>query len=76
MDAKKIMVAEKALEELSRLQAESESIRSWEAWDSRSWRCAFKIASLNCAGLRSHIDDVNVDDKLLKGDCLLFQETS
>ena len=36
----------------------------------------FKIATLNCAGLRSHIDDIKGDDKLLRGDLLLFQETS
>ena len=75
MDAKKLMFAEKALDELTRLKAEAESIRRWEAWDSSS-NATFKIASLNCAGLRSHIEDINGDDKLLKGDCLLFQETS
>ena len=75
MDAKKIMIAEKALEELNRIKAESESIRRWEAWDSCS-NATFKIATLNCAGLRSHFEDINCDDKLLKGDCLLFQETS
>merc|ERR1711911_347224 len=75
MNAKKIMFAEKALEELTRLQDESESMRRWEAWDSVK-NTSFKIASLNCAGLKSHIDAINGDDKLLKGDCLLFQETS
>ena len=75
LDAKKLMFAEKALEELTRLQAEARSIRKWEAWDA-SKTGLFKIGSLNCAGLRSHIDDINGDDKLLKGDCLLFQETS
>ena len=75
MDAKKLMFAEKALEELNRLKAEAETIQKWEAWDLCS-EATFKIASLNCAGLRSHIEDINGDDKLLKGDCLLFQETS
>ena len=75
MDAKKLMFAEKALKELNRLNAEAESIRKWEALDLCS-EAIFKIASLNCAGLRSHIEDINGDDKLLKGDCLLFQETS
>ena len=50
-------------------------MRRWEAWDTVK-NTSFKIASLNCAGLKSHIDDINGDDKLLKGDCLLFQETS
>ena len=75
LDAKKLMFAEKALDELTRLQGEAESIRRCEAWDSSS-EVTFKIASLNCAGLKSHIDDITGDDKLLKGDCLLFQETS
>ena len=75
LDAKKLMFAEKALDELTRLQDEAESIRRCEAWDSSS-EVTFKIASLNCAGLKSHIDDITGDDKLLKGDCLLFQETS
>ena len=60
---------------LTRLQGEAESIRRCEAWDSSS-EVTFKIASLNCAGLKSHIDDITGGDKLLKGDCLLFQETS
>ena len=48
------------MNELTRLQGEAESLRRSEAWISSS-EATFKIASLN---------------KLLMGDCLLFQETS
>ena len=48
IDEKKLMFAEKALDELNRLQAEAESMRRWEAWDSNS-NAIFKIATLNCA---------------------------
>ena len=67
-------MSEKAFNELQRLEKISfnRNPRTWNK--NQEW--VLKIASLNCAGLRSHIDDINGDDKLLKGDCLLFQETS
>ena len=35
-----------------------------------------KIASLNCAGLKAHYEDIKADGNLLNADIILFQETS
>ena len=35
-----------------------------------------KIASLNCAGLRPHFEDIKTDEKILKADIIHFVETS
>ena len=37
---------------------------------------SIKILAMNCAGLKSHFDDVRHDHKLKKSDAMLLLETS
>ena len=70
----KIKVSFKAIEELQRLEDTSlnRNPRPWIKLQEN----VLKIASLNCAGLKSHIEDIRADRKLLMADIILLQETS
>ena len=69
----KLMMSAKALTELERLETVSLN-RNPDIWMSKTG--VLKIASVNCAGLQAHIEDIKIDNKLLKADVLLLQETS
>ena len=64
----------KALEELKRLEEISIN-RNPDPWDNLETK-GLKIASLNCMGLLAHKEDLNNDQKLLKGSVLHLHETS
>ena len=70
----KIKTSSKALEELQRLERTSinRNPRPWIKLQEN----VVKIASLNCAGLKAHIEDIRVDRRLLMADIILVQETS
>ena len=70
----KIKASNKALEELHRLERTSLN-RNPRLWI-KLQENVIKIASLNCAGLKAHIDDIQVDRTLLMADIILVQETS
>ena len=71
---RKFMMSEKAFNELQRLEKISfnRNPRTWNK--NQEW--VLKIASLNCAGLKAHLEDIKMDFKLLLADILLLQETS
>ena len=69
----KLMMSAKALTELERLESVSLN-RNPGIWMAKTG--VIRIASLNCAGLKAHIEDIKVDRKLLKADIILLQETS
>ena len=71
---RKIRVSNKALNELQRL--ENISINRNLTVCMKNQRNVLKIATLNCAGLEAHIEDIRVDEKLLIADIILLQETS
>ena len=70
----KIRANNDALTELKRLDDNSIN-RNPTVWNQVNHK-GIRIASLNCAGLATHILDVNSDDKLKKADIILLQETS
>ena len=70
----KIRVSKKALNELQRLERISIN-RNPRIW-MKDQGNVLKIATLNCAGLEAHIEDIKVDQKLLMADIILLQETS
>ena len=72
-EEKKLMMSAKALEELQRLESLSLN-RNQGVWMMPSGN--LKIASVNCAGLKAHIEDIRVDRRLLNADIVLLQETS
>ena len=69
-----IMVSNTAKEELKRLEDTSfnKNPTPWHREDKDS----IKIATLNCAGLVAHIEDIREDNKLLQGDMIHLLETS
>ena len=71
---RKIRANHDALTELKRLDDKSIN-RNPTVWNKTEHQ-GVRIASLNVAGLASHILDVNSDDKIKKADVLLLQETS
>ena len=73
-DPKKIRVSQDALKELTRLKMISynENPGIWREENTR----IIKVAMLNCAGLKSHIQDIRNDDFLLKANVLQLVETS
>ena len=73
-DPKKIYPSQKALIELERMNKRSlnENPNSWN----KAEESTIKIASLNCAGLQVHFEDMKTDDKLLKADIVHLVETS
>ena len=70
----KLKSSNAALEELRRLDAISfnKNPSPWHEEDPDSIR----VASLNCAGLLTHLEDIRRDEKLLRANVLHFQETS
>ena len=74
LNEKKIRVNNKALTEVKRLDTNSIN-RNPPIWNQMDHE-GLRIASLNCAGLASHIIDINSDHKLKNADILLLQETS
>ena len=73
-DPKKIYPSRKALVELERMNKVSWN-ENHEPW-SKDNDDSIKIASLNCAGLRAHYEDIKADDKLHKADVIFLVETS
>ena len=73
-DNKYLKVSETGMKELNRLNDISFN-RNPTAWHSNS-PTMVHIASLNCAGLNAHYDDIVLDQKLLRADVLHLDETS
>ena len=73
-DPKKIRVSPDALKELSRLKMISYNLNPSIWRDGKNNR--FKVAMLNCAGLKAHITDIRRDDFLLNATVLQLVETS
>ena len=73
-DVKKIKLFPHALRELKRLRSISfnENLTPWFKKNQDS----LKVCTLNCAGLKSHIEDIKSDKFLLEADVLQFIETS
>ena len=72
-DPRKIHTDREALAEMERLQNQSwnENPGPWMIPDRKS----LKIASVNCAGLQSHLRYIQNDDRLLRADVIHLQET-
>ena len=70
----KIMMSNEALNELHRLE-EISCNRNPRMWMNEQ-QGVFRIATMNCAGLSAHFEDIKADERLLKADILLLQETS
>ena len=66
----KIMMSSDALDELQRLEDISWN-RNPRIW-MKEQHVVFKIASMNCAGLKAHFKDIQADERLLKADVLLL----
>ena len=75
LEETKFMTSNSALEELDRLEKISLN-RNPTFWKRDLQDCHLKIASVNCAGLRAHFEDILTDSKLLNADVILLQETS
>ena len=73
-DKSKLHHSEKSLQESLRLQKASINLNptSWE----KKEKDTFKIAMLNCSGLRAHILDIKADTQLLQADIIHLVETS
>ena len=74
-DEKKLQHSEKSLQELKRLEniSYNSNQTNWEIEDGNN---NLKIAMLNCAGLRAHIEDIKADNKILQADVIHLVETS
>ena len=72
-DRSKIHTDSAAMAEMEKLRVKSwnENPGPWMIPDSKS----LKIASLNCAGLQSHLRYIQKDDRLLRADVIHLQET-
>ena len=72
LDVEKIKISAQAFSELERLEAISfnKNLSHWYNED------CFHVASLNCAGLMSHMDDIRNDQKLLHAELIQLQEVS
>ena len=70
----KLKISRIALKELERLQSisENENPSLWKKENKNS----LKVAMLNCAGLKPHVDDIKADYYLLHSDILFLVETS
>ena len=73
-DPKKLYPSQKALRELERMDKISIN-KNPDPW-SKPTENTLKIASLNCAGLKAHFNDIKTDDKLFKADIIHLVETS
>ena len=73
-DIKKIKLFPHALKELKRLRSISfnENPTPWF----KKKEDSLKVCTLNCAGLKSHFEDIKFDQCLLEADVLQFIETS
>ena len=74
LDQRKLRSSPAALEELKRLEAISfnRNPTPWVKLDTSS----IKVASLNCAGLLPHLQDIRRDEKLLNSNVIHLLETS
>ena len=70
----KIRTSKTALEEKRRL-ANMSINNNPTPWDSIG-KHEIKVITINCAGLKAHMDDIKTDDKLLKADVIHVVETS
>ena len=73
-DDSKIRTSRTALEEKERLAKISMNVNP-SPWH-RDSKNTIKVVSLNCAGLKPHFKDIQVDDTVLKGDIIHLVETS
>ena len=73
-DESKIRTSRTALEEKERLAKISMNVNP-SPWH-RDSKNTIKVVSLNCAGLKPHFKDIQVDDTVLKGDIIHLVETS
>ena len=73
-DQKKLYPSQKDLKELERMDKISIN-KNPDPW-SKPTENTLKIASLNCAGLKAHFNDIKTDDKLFKADIIHLVETS
>ena len=71
---KKLYPSQKAIRELDRMNRVSIN-NNPDPW-SKGLDNAIKIVSLNCAGLKAHIQDIRTDDRLQKADIMHFIEIS
>ena len=74
MDDSFIRTSHKALKELNRLTQISRN-KNPTPWED-SQRSPLKIASLNCAGLESHYEDIKTDTKLQRANIIHLSEIS
>merc|ERR1712155_322568 len=74
LDTKKLKSSPAALEELRRLESRSFN-RNPSPWHKEE-DSSIKVASLNCAGLVPHIQDIRSDEKLLNAGVIHLLETS
>ena len=74
LNESKIYTSSKSLEELERLEKLSYNLNP-TSWEMKT-EDTVKIAMLNCAGLRSHIQDIKSDNFLLQADIIHLVETS
>ena len=70
---KKLMMSANALTELQRLESVSLN-RNPGTWMANAQ--LLRVASVNCAGLQAHFEDIILDKTLLRADIILLQETS
>ena len=70
----KIRTSQVALEETKRLQniSMNKNPSPWDAPDDHS----LKVMTVNCAGLKAHIEDIKTDAKIMKADMIQLIETS
>ena len=74
LDKSKIRTSYIGLNELERLKKISIN-ENPTSWQKKTEKCV-KIASLNCAGLAAHYEDIQADDKMLNADIIHLFETS
>ena len=74
LNPSKLRISSIALKELERLAALSEN-ENPPIWKQKNEN-ALKVAMLNCAGLKPHVDDIKADYYLLHCDILFLVETS
>jgi urease gamma subunit len=73
-DPKKLYPSQKALRELERMNKVSMN-ENPDPWRKKTEN-TLKIASLNCAGLRAHFEDIKTDERLRNADIINLIETS
>ena len=75
IDERKLQHSVKSLQELKRLENISYNANP-TIWEKKNKNNTFKIAMLNCAGLRAHIKDIRADNYILRADVIHLVETS